>query len=188
MRRGGFRVRVAVDRDCQPATNATEPEQDATVMFLERVDKQCGRGGSHGFVIEDRPGGGRTDENSFLRDCLETIHKGTEYVEFSSIAHNVLSTQSRFSRLLQAADLVTSCTLSLVAGEDKYAPAIFEHIKPLLDREKDRIGGFGLKLHPDFRYANLYQWLVEDTHFWRANSGVPFPLKARSYATGPATP
>ena len=116
------------------------------------------------------------------------MQDGTQFVEFHSIAHSVLSTQSRFSRLLQAADLVTSCTLSLVAGEAKYAPPVFEHIKPLLDRQRNRIGGFGLKLHPDYRYANLYHWLVEDTHFWRLNCGTPYPLKDQPYAADPSRP
>ena len=61
----------------------------------------------------------------------------------------------------------------------------FDMIHPILRREGDRIGGVGLKLHPDFVYANLYHWLVGDAHYWRGNIGTPLPLKGRPYSTDP---
>ena len=176
---------VVEDVTMNKATSASTPEMDVTSMFLERVDQQCGRGGSDGFVIVDRPGGDRTDEDTFLANCLETLQSGTKYVKPTRIAHNVLSTPSKLSRLLQVADLVTSCTLSMVAGETQYAPPVFEAIKPLLDQSTGRVGGYGLKLHPDYKFANLYYWLVGDTHYWRRNAGFPMPLKDRPYSDDP---
>ena len=120
-----------------------------------------------------------------LTNCLETIEAGTTYIKPDCIALNVLSANSKYIRLLQAADLVTSCTLALVSGENTFSPKVFEKIKPLFDSEKDRIGGVGLKIHPDFKYANLYHWLVGDTHFVRSNAGIPLPLSGRPYSKSP---
>lgn len=176
---------VVEDTTMNQATDAPTPEMDVTSLFLERVGQQCDRDGSDGFVIVDRPGGNRVDEDTFLANCLETLLSGTKYVKLTRIAHNVLSTPSKLSRLLQVADLVTACTLSMVAGETQYAPPIFEAIKPLLYRSGDRVGGYGLKLHPDSKFANLYHWLVGDTHYWKKNVGSPLPLKNRLYSDDP---
>ena len=94
---------VIEDTSYNTATGAPTAEADVTTMFLERVDQQCARGGSHGFVVVDRPGGGRGDENAFLADCLETLQSGTTYIKPSHIAHNVVSTPSKLSRLVQVA-------------------------------------------------------------------------------------
>lgn len=176
---------VIEDTNYATATGAKTPELDVTKLFLERVNHQCTSGDSHGFVIVDRPSGDRRDEDGFLADCLETLHTGTRYVKPTRIAHNVLSAPSHMSRLLQAADVVTSCTLAVVAGETQYAPPVFEMIKPLLDQGIGHIGGYGLKLHPDYRLANLYHWLVGDTHYWRGGAGAPLPLRTRPYFTDP---
>jgi hypothetical protein len=176
---------VVEDANAAPATGAASPEADVTNMFLERVDLQCSRGGSHGFVVVDRPGGDRRDEDAFLGVCLETLQAGTRYVKPSHIAHNVLSTPARLSRPLQAADLVVSSTLAVVSGEQTFAPPVFELVKRILDASMGRIAGFGLKLHPDFRFANLYHWLLGESHFWKGNAGVPMPLGGRPYADDP---
>lgn len=176
---------VIEDTKYSTATDARTPEIDVATMFLERVNQQCARDDSYGFVIVDRPGGNRRDEDNFLADCLETLQAGTKYVKPTRIAHNVLSAPSNLSRLLQAADLITSCTLAMVSGETQYAPPVFQMIKPLLDQSMGRIGGYGLKLHPDYRFANLYHWLLGDTHFWRWGTGAPLPLATRPYSIDP---
>ncbi len=176
---------VIEDTTYLTATGAKTHELDAVTLFLERVDHQCERDESFGFVIVDRPSGDRGNEDAFLATCLETLQAGTRYVKPSFIAHNVLSAPSHHSRLLQAADLITSCTLSVVSGEMQYAPPVFEAIKPLLDRNGGRIGGYGLKIHPDSRYANLYHWLVNDQTFYKAFTFAEMPLSKRKYATGP---
>jgi hypothetical protein len=172
---------VIVDMSSQPASSAGSPEIDATNLFLERVEAQCGRGRSEGFVVVDRPSGSRADEDAFLASCLETLQSGTQYVKPQRIAHSVLSTPSKLSRLIQAADLITGSTLAYVSGEATFSPAIFQRILPLLDRSTDRIGGFGLKIHPDHKYANLYHWLVGDTIF----KGASLPSGSHSYAIDP---
>lgn len=176
---------IVGDTTFQTATGAKTHELDAVTLFLERVDHQCERDESFGFVIVDRPSGNRGDEDAFLASCLETLQFGTKYVKPSFIVHNVLSAPSHHSRLLQAADLVTGCTLSIVSGETQHAPPVFEAIKSLLDRNGGRIGGYGLKIHPDARYANLYHWLVNDQWFYKAFTFAEMPLPKRKYATGP---
>lgn len=176
---------VVEDTAYQTATGAKTHELDAVTLFLERVDHQCERDNAFGFVIVDRPGGDRGDEDAFMATCLETLQLGTRYVKPSFIVHNVLSAPSHHSRLLQAADVITSCTLSIVSGETQYAPSVFEAVKPLLDRNGARIGGYGLKIHPDARYANLYHWLVNDMFFYKASTFAELPLPRRHYATNP---
>ena len=174
---------VIEDEGYRTATGVPTPETDVTTMFLERVNQQCARDGSQGFVVVDRPGGNRRDEDAFLSDCLEMLQSGTAYVRPDRVVHNVVSTPSKLSRLLQVADLITSCTLAVVGGEREYTPTVFDAIRPILNNDSGRIGGYGVKIHPDFRYANLYHWLLGDSHFWKANCGYPMPLQERPYAT-----
>ena len=49
---------------------------------------------------------------------------------------------------------------------------------PFQDRQ--RIGGVGLKIHPDLRYANLYYWLVGDDVIFKGWNGFPLPRELRS--------
>jgi hypothetical protein len=155
---------------------------------LERVHRLFGKIQSEGIVIVDRPGGGRADEDRFLGSCLETLLSGTDYVKPDRIALNVLSTPSRLIRLLQVADVITSCTVAMVGGEDNFSPPIFNEIRSLLDRDMGRIGGVGLKIHPDYKYANLYHWLLGDSDFFKALTGSPLPILTRPYSTGPNSP
>ena len=163
-------------------------EEDVAVLFLERVHNRLHAARTDGIVIVDRPGGVRRDEDEFLAMCLETLQTGTRYVRPERIALNVLSTPSHLVRPLQLADVVCSCTTPLVAGEAMHSPAVFELIRPLLHSELQRVGGVGLKLHPDARYANLYHWLVGDTHFVRYPTGLPLPHRSYPYSTSPEIP
>ena len=65
---------------------------------------------------------------------------------------------------------------------------MFAAVKPFLASEAGRIGGVGLKLHPDFSCANLYHWLLGDAHFFRRNMGWPLPFKDRMYVKDPNLP
>lgn len=183
--RSGTAFVVIEDTSFKCATDAKCHEEDAVRLFLERVEIYLKRTQTDGIVISDRPGGGRKDEDKFLSNCLETIEAGTAYIKPDCIALNVLSANSKYIRLLQAADLITACTLAFVSGETTFSPKFFKKIIPLFDSEKDRIGGVGLKIHPDFKYANLYHWLLGDTHFVRFNTGVPLPLLGRPYNKSP---
>jgi hypothetical protein len=69
------------------------------------------------------------------------------------------------------------------------APPVFEKgITPILRSAGGRIGGTGLKIHPDRRYVNLYHWLLGDTTFVKGGSSSPLPLSDHPYATSPDTP
>ena len=175
---------VIGDSNHRTATDSDDPETDVTTMFLERVESQCRSDHSEGFVVVDRPSGGRRDEDMFLAGCLETIQSGTTYIKPRQIAHNVVSTPSKLSRLLQAADFITGCTLAIVSGEQEYSPSVFASVLPLFQRHMNRIGGCGLKIHPDFRYANLYHWIVGDSHLWKGKTGTKLPMIDYPYCQG----
>lgn len=149
----GKAIVVIEDTNYKPATGEFTPERDVINMFLERVHNQLYIKDTEGIVIVDRPSGSRTDEDKFLVNCLETIQSGTNYVKPEHILLNVLSTPSKLIRLLQVADVITSCTTAMVSGENRFSPPIFEKIKFLFHSDKDRIGGVGLKIHPDYKYV-----------------------------------
>lgn len=137
-------------------------------------------------MIVDQPGGNRSDEARFLHDCLQILQTGTTYVKPTSIAINVLSASSSLVRLIQLADVITSCTTAMVSGETPYSPVIFQHVKKLLFSNQGRIGGYGLKIHPDFRYINLYHWLLQDSEF--PPESRPLPWADRPYYADPLIP
>lgn len=168
--------------------DASSAEEDVTILFLERVDKRLRKVQSDGVIVVSRPTGPRKEETKFLASCLETLQAGTRFVEFERIALNVLTSPSKFIRLLQVADVVTSCTIAMVGGEDRYAPPVFESVKRMLQKDWDRIGGVGLKIHPDFKYCNLYHWLLGDSHVIKGNIGYPLPLDSRPYSSSPDSP
>lgn len=175
---------VISDTKCACATDAQSPERDVVNLFLERVQWNCIRSGKHGVVITDRPSGGRGEKDKFLLNCLETLQEGTDRLIPDRIALNILSSPSKFMRLLQAADLIVGCTLSVVAGARRFSPPIFEVIRPLLDSASpgNRISGVGLKIHPFLKYVNLYYWLLEEKVYWRQNSGTPLPIGTLPYS------
>lgn len=184
---GARAVVVIEDASCPLATDATSPEIDATRLFLERVDNHLGNRNSDGIVIVARPGGDGTAEDKFLAGCLETLQGGADYLKPDRIVLNVLFSPSKFIRLLQVADVVTSCTTAAVSGEAQFSPPVFASVKGLLAKKGDRIGGVGLKLHPYFMYANLYHWLVGDSHFWKSGTRFPLPLACYPYSSHPNT-
>jgi hypothetical protein len=71
--------------------------------------------------------------------------------------------------------------MAYLAGEARFSPQLMPRIKAMLVSDIDRVGGCGIKIHPDFWYANLYHWLFGDTHLWRGNVGIPFPLPKFPY-------
>jgi hypothetical protein len=179
---------VAVsDTQSQPASSGVEnPEHDVVTLFLERAQNLLGPLGTDAIVLFDRPSGNRKAERKFLARCLQTIRAGTPFVDFEHLAFAV-STDSHLVRVLQLADVVVSCTLSCVAGEKTWAPPVFQGIRPMLRTEGRRVGGVGLKLHPDRKYVNLYHWLVGDTYYRRGMSGWDLPIPGRPYASSPNT-
>ena len=174
---------VITERGSAFATGeARTQEQDAVYMLLERFNGSLGFQ-ELGAAIASRPSGGRRDEDELLKACEEVRQSGTAYSKFNKIALNLVSMPASSSRILQAADLVISITGAIVAGHEKFAEEFWPDVRSLLRKEGGRIGGVGLKLHPDLKYANLYHWLGGDDYFWRFNSGYPMPLSNRPFAT-----
>ena len=165
--------------------DARSREEDVTLMFLERAHSQVAEG-HHAMVVFDRSGGGHRADAKFLETTLTTLRTGTAYSRLDRLALAV-STDSKLSRLIQLADVVTSCSTSYVSGEDRFSPRIFKDgILSLLREDYLCKGGRGLKIHPDLRYGNLYHWLLGDEFFVRAQSGRKLPsTRFTSYVTSP---
>lgn len=177
---------VMEDTDRRRAiSTSTSPEHDVTTMFLERADWCFGSANQDGVVVIATPSGGQTGETRFLAECVATIEGGTAYTDFKRMPLGVMFARSRYLRLLQLADVVTSCAVARFAGETKHAPAVFELVKTLLRKDGGRVGGVGVKLHPDFRYCNLYHWLLGDSVLVKGFNGWPLPIPDRPYARSP---
>lgn len=160
--------------------SAQKHEMDVLVMTLERFDYSIAN--DLGMVVVARPSGGRGDEDAFLADCAEMVTKGTDYSKFKRIATNILTMPFPNSRLLQVADLVVSITTAMVAGHTEFAAPVFEPVKGLFRAGSfGRIGGVGVKIHPDFCYVNLYHWLLGDKTFSRMNVGWQLPMAGRPF-------
>jgi hypothetical protein len=167
------------------AGNRDDHELDVVKVFLERSDYHLRSTGTEAIVIADHPTGGRKAEERFVSECLKTLREGTPFMDLENVAL-VLTQDSKSTRLLQLADLIVGCTLAYVSGEDEYSPPLFEGIiRGMLREEGGRTGGVGLKLHPDFNFANLYHWLLGDDTLWKGSMGEPLPMKGRSYVNGP---
>lgn len=184
--RAGVRAVVMLsDTSSRHPANCDGHDDFTILLLIERIEWLAARSARDVVVVFDRPGGARAQEENFLAACLEKIQNGTPYVRPARIALNALSTSSHFVRLLQVADVVTGSVAAYVAGETRFSPQLMPALRSLLARDGDRIGGFGIKIHPDFWYANLYHWLFGDTHFWRGNTGHPYPLVRHPFATNP---
>jgi hypothetical protein len=179
---------VIEDRNAGRATDAETPELDVIRMCLERVCNQCRESPPEGLVITDRAIGGHPSEDKFLRACLENLQAGTGYLRPRAIALNVVSTPSKFVRLLQVADLVTGATLAAVGGERIFSVPVVAELQDVYRRDFGRVGGYGVKIHPDFKYANLHHWIFGDRDFVRFNTGRPLPMADRPYASDPFEP
>ena len=179
-------VFVAEDSSCAYAENtSTSAEIDVVKLLIERVDGYLKACDSLGLVVCDRPGGDHRTEETYLASCLETLREGTAFQSIERITLPVLTSPYRLSRILQAADLITSCTLAQVSGEDKYSSEVFPDVSPLFIRYRDQTGGFGVKLHPFRKLGNLYHWLFGDTHHVMGNSGVPMPRADIAFSESP---
>jgi len=175
---------IIEDKNNSPATDASTAEIDVIRLFFERIDWELFKIKEQGIIIVDRPPGDRGEEDDFLLNCLESLQGGTEYINYKRFALNVLSTPSKLNRLLQLADIIVSCSLAAVAGENEFSPPIFDKIKEMFCKDSGRIGGVGLKIHPDFRYVNLYHWLLKDSQYHRRKTTIPLPMVQFPYNAG----
>ena len=161
--------------------DSVDHEHDVTALFLERANNCFAAAKKQGIVIIAKPGGGGKDENRFLKSCMDLLESGTSYVNFSRIAIPVATMPSRDVRILQLADLIVSSTAARIGGESSYSPEMFELVKPLFRKEGGRIGGAGLKIHPDFKYANLYYWLLGDAVLIKGEERHDLPIAGRPF-------
>ena len=174
---------VIEDASRGPANQGLTAEEDVSQLFLERVNNYL-RFDHSGIVVVDRPSGDRGTEEKFLVGCLDVLRTGTRYVRHPDQLALVLTTSSHMSRLLQAADLIVSCSLARVAGESRHSLEVFDAVKPLL-WNAGRIGGVGFKIQPDYTYANLYHWLLGDTVLSKGITDLQLPIPSRPYYSGP---
>jgi len=163
--------------------SADKHEMDVLVMALERFNYSIKN--DLGMVIVARPSGGRNDEDAFLSDCAELVSVGTSYASFEKLATNILTMPFNNSRVLQVADLVVSITTAMVAGHTEFASPVFEPVRKILRSDLERIGGVGVKIHPDYLYRNLYHWLLGDEFYKRGNVGVPLPDRKFPFRDSP---
>lgn len=140
--------------------------EDVGILPAERVHRVLEREEGWGPVIVDRPGGGRKEERAFLAFWESLLASGTRYVQFSRFALNVLTRHARHIRLLQLADLVTSCTTAMVAGKARYAGEVFPLVQEILDRDAGgQVYGYGLKIYPE--RSAVYQELLGEVRVRR---------------------
>lgn len=184
---GAKAIVVVEDTGYKTAISGAKREVDLINLFLERAHWELSRKNCRGIVIVSQPSGGRKAENKLIADCVETLRFGTDYVNFERFPLSVFSASHKFIRLLQLADIVTSCTTAFVAGESNFSPPIFQVIKQMMPGDSQRKGGFGLKIHPDLQYVNLYHWLLGDRIFWKGSTGLHMPLSNFPYSANPDT-
>lgn len=156
-------------------------------MLLERIQQDTGYR-RKAQIMADTPGGGNAEADEFITRNLDVIRNGTNAVAKLDRLTFVQTARSHHSRGLQIADVFTSCLCAYVGGEQVWSPGVVPTIYPILRRQLDRVGGCGVKLHPDYKYANLYLWLFGDTHLWRGNCGRPLPVIGRQYRVDARTP
>jgi hypothetical protein len=165
LKRSGAKLIVVLE-DCNygvaDTENSSSPEDDVLRLLFERINSFLRTKRDHAIVIHDRPSGGTTDENAFLYHTIDMLRTGTRFVNFTRLALNPVCAQSRFVRSLQAADVAIGCVAAHVAGEENFSPPIFRSLLPLFYQGVERIGGYGLKIHPTIKHVNLYHWLLND--------------------------
>jgi hypothetical protein len=151
---------------------------------FERVTMCLQDRGQLGLLVFDRPGGGRSDEDTLLASVLATIEQGTEFVSPTQVPLNILTTSSHLVAELQLADLVTGITTAMIAGDTGYAAPLFEEIIPLFHRNAvGLVGGAGLKLYPN-ELLNLHYWVGGERSFARVavNDGWSLPYHSWPYS------
>jgi hypothetical protein len=174
---------AVVDTNHTVIARANNHETAVVRLLLERIHsatsmRECA------LIIAGTPSGGsRQNSDAFISDCLETLRTGTNALSSLDRIAMVLTCSSRLNRCLQFADLFTSCLTAFVSGENRWSPPVVNELRGLLRSELGRVGGCGVKIHPDYVYANLYHWLFGDETLWRLGCGTPLPLLARPYGT-----
>ena len=177
---------VVIDTTAARMTvTAPDAKTDAVEVFLERASSFLREAKATGVVIVDEPGGDKSEERKFLQSCVETRLRGTNYEKHDNMALTVLTAKSEFVRCLQLADVIVGCSTSHVAGS-KYTPAVFAELRDCFRTSGfGVIGGAGLKIHPDRKYANLYHWLLGDTQHHKQGKIHELPHETFQYFESP---
>lgn len=171
---------IGIIRDTEVQSDVDETSdfrKDIPRQLLERIHDLC----DEAVVVVGRPV--LNVDNSFLLAGTESRRNAAEPA--NRIALSGLSAPLASVRLLQAAELVVSATLSYISGEETHSPELFPSIKRLVCEEMFRKGGVGLRIHPESRFANLYHWLLGDEFYGRGMGGVGYPLPGQPYHEGP---
>ena len=186
VRQADAKVVVAItDSNCKQANaTASNHEIDATLLALERFNTWLAP--NFGTVVVSKPSGGAKDEKKFVSECVEHLIAGTAYVDFGRLALKPMIMPANHARLLQVADLVVSITNAHVSGGNHFAARHFPEILSMMpETSKGMKGGLGLKLHPSFRYRNLYHWLLSDEYFVEGSTGTALPDSEMPYPRNP---
>ena len=180
--RGARAVVVVFDTGRTSVQDSVALRQALDYVF-ERATMHLEKERELGIIVADRPGGGRREENLFLKDVLKTIESGTEFILPEQIPINILTTPSSLVRHLQLADLVIGITTAMVAGATDFAQPLFSIVKQMfIKNTHGYIGGTGLKLFPD-ELLNLYHWVLGEDTFYRVgmNAGWTLPWREWPY-------
>lgn len=174
---------VCEDTNYRTLTNTRLHEMDVVRLLLERIHGHTAAT-EQSLIIADRPGGGGIRANDqFISGCLDTLRTGTTALSQLDRICMVLTCSSHLNRCLQFADVFTSCLTAYIGGENRWSPPVALVLRQLIRESLGRVGGCGIKIHPDYRYANLYHWLFGDEYLVKGNVGTPLPLRTRPYAT-----
>lgn len=178
---------VVEDVNCPMATDAKNAKMDVSLVFLKHADRQLRGRLSKRIVVFASRGTNRAAEDEFLAGCLDTLQRENDSRSPRDSTWKPVFSWPGASRLLQVADLVTSSITAVVAGREAISTSVFASAKALLARDGDITGEVGLKLHPYFMYANLYYWLLGDSHFRKHGTAFALPLAAYPYNSEPNT-
>lgn len=154
---------------------------------FERISVHLEKNDTIGLMIADRPGGSHKQDEAFLSEFLDRVNSGTIHVGPERIALNILTTPSHLVKQLQLADLVTSITAAMVAGQDRFAGELFHLVKSMfICNYLGYVGGTGLKLFPD-DLRNLYHWVLGEDAFVKVSmsGGIGLPDRRFPYAEQP---
>lgn len=182
---------IVVAQDCNPSFHRAHcqlsPADDAIDLLVERANFFARRVSGTCRLVIDNPGGNQKDGRELTKRVSKLLRDGTRVNKLDSIESNLSLIDSKSSRILQLADLVTSCTCAAIAGESRFAIPMFRFITPLLDRHPfhEQIGGVGLKIHP-VKHANLYHWLCGDQFLAQGREKINLPTPLKPYYLNPA--
>lgn len=179
---------VAVDSGYPRATANDElpRNQDAFRLLIGHLTRWLEATDELAVMVMDEPGGGSKERREFLASCTRFA------VELARDRRRIivapLPAESGRVRLVQAADLVTSCTVAYLSGEPDYSPPVFAQVTEMLCSHNGRKGRTGLVLHPSYRYLNLHHWLVGDETYGRGGLVAPLPIRRQPYGEDPWIP